>query len=175
MLPGDIQAGAEIPSGGAAAHLVNGDHREHGAVATASANECLTANALVSAGRSFDAEGPDRRRERYTRPGLCRRRALGSPPVSESGLTPHVLDGLGRIDRTNWNSFGLLPGSAWSAGRADRAIRPSHPHALRLRRLTHRSRFRHCRSLRGLLRSGPWPALRVPLPLCRSALRPVRL
>jgi hypothetical protein len=30
----------------------------------------------------------------YTRPGLCRRGALGSPPVSESGLTPHVLGSL---------------------------------------------------------------------------------
>ena len=69
-------------------------HREHGAMAAASANECPTANALVSAGRAFDVESPDRRRERYTRPGLCRRGALGSPPVSESGLTPHVLGGL---------------------------------------------------------------------------------
>src|ERR1700722_13428810 len=63
-------------------------------MAAASANECPPANALVSTGRSFDAESPDLRRERYARPGLCRRGALGSPPVSESGLTPHVLDGL---------------------------------------------------------------------------------
>jgi hypothetical protein len=68
-------------------------------VAAASANECPTANALVSAGRSFDVESPDRRRERYTRPGLCRRGALGSPPVSESGLTPHVQGGLVRTRR----------------------------------------------------------------------------
>jgi hypothetical protein len=72
----------------------DGDHREHGAMAAASANECPAANALVSAGRSFGAESPDLRRERYARPGLCRRGALGSPPVLESGLSPHVLDSL---------------------------------------------------------------------------------
>lgn len=72
----------------------DGDHREHGAMAAASANECPTANALVSAGGSFDAESPDLRRERYPQPGLCHRGALGAPPVSESRLTCHVLDGL---------------------------------------------------------------------------------
>jgi hypothetical protein len=32
----------------------------------------------------------------HARPGLCRRGALGAPPVSASGLTPHILDGLMR-------------------------------------------------------------------------------
>jgi hypothetical protein len=72
----------------------DGGHREHGAMTAASANECPTTNALVSAGRSFDAESPDLRHERHAQPGLCRRGALGSPPISESGLTPHLLDGL---------------------------------------------------------------------------------
>src|ERR1700756_1573959 len=65
----------------------DGDHRKHGAMAAASANECPTANALVSAGRSFDAESPDLGRERHARPGPCRGRTLGPPAVSASGLT----------------------------------------------------------------------------------------
>jgi hypothetical protein len=77
----------------------DGDHREHGAMAAASANECPTANALVSAGRSFDAESPDLRHERDARSRLCRGGALGPPPVSQSGLTPHVPDGLRAVCR----------------------------------------------------------------------------
>jgi hypothetical protein len=56
--------------------------------------------AMGPARRSFDAESPDLRRERCARPGLCRRGALGSPPVSDSGLTPHALDGLGTRKQT---------------------------------------------------------------------------
>ena len=70
-------------------HLLAALHvHQHGAMTAASANECPAANAPVSAGRSFDAESPDLCCKRYTRPGLCRRGALGSPPVSERGLTP---------------------------------------------------------------------------------------
>src|ERR1700753_791979 len=65
----------------------DGDHREHGAMAAASANECPAANALVSAGRSFDAESSDLGRERHARPGPCRGRMVGPPAVSASGLT----------------------------------------------------------------------------------------
>jgi hypothetical protein len=46
--------------------IIDGGHRKYGAMAAASANECPTANALVSAGRSFDAESPNLRRERHT-------------------------------------------------------------------------------------------------------------
>ena len=56
-------------------------------MAAASPNECSAANALVSEGRTFDAESSDLRRERHARPGPCRCRALGPPAVSASGLT----------------------------------------------------------------------------------------
>ena len=65
----------------------DGGHREHGAMAAASANECPAADEVVSAGRSFDAQGPDLRRQRHAQPGLCGRGALGPPAVSPSGLT----------------------------------------------------------------------------------------
>jgi hypothetical protein len=68
--------------------VFDGGHREHSAMAAASANECPAANEMVSAGRPYDAEGPDVRRERHAQPGLCHCRTLGPPPVSESGLTP---------------------------------------------------------------------------------------
>ena len=82
-------------------------------MAAASTNDCPTTNALVSKGRSFDAESPDLCRERYARPGLRRRGALGSPPVSESGLTPHVLDGLvsARVRSAAERKRGALPAS----------------------------------------------------------------
>jgi hypothetical protein len=58
---------------------LDGDHRERGAMAAAPANECVAADALVAAGRSFDADRANCRRERYARPGPRRRRALVSP------------------------------------------------------------------------------------------------
>jgi hypothetical protein len=74
-------------SGRSMAGAIQGNHREHGAMAAASPNECSAANALVSEGRTFDAESSDLRRERHARPGPCRRRALGPPAVSARGLT----------------------------------------------------------------------------------------
>jgi hypothetical protein len=56
-------------------------------MAAASANECPAANALVSAGRSFDAESPDLRRERHAQSRLCRRGALGPQAVPANGPT----------------------------------------------------------------------------------------
>jgi hypothetical protein len=56
-------------------------------MAAAAANECAAADALVAAGRSFDAEGENRRCERYARPRPCRRGALGPTSVSASRLT----------------------------------------------------------------------------------------
>jgi hypothetical protein len=66
---------------------LDSDHQEHGAMAAASANECSAADALVAEGRAFDAESTSRRRERYARPGPCRRRTMGLPSVSASGLS----------------------------------------------------------------------------------------
>jgi hypothetical protein len=60
---------------------------ERGAMVAASANDCPAADGLVAAGRSFDAESPNLRRERYARPGLCRRVTLSPPAVSASDLT----------------------------------------------------------------------------------------
>lgn len=50
-------------------------------------NCCAPANALVSEGRSFDAESASLCHARDARPGPRRRRALRLPPVSASGLT----------------------------------------------------------------------------------------
>jgi hypothetical protein len=86
-------------------------------MAAASANERPAANALVSARRSFYAESLDLRRERYARTALCRRRALGPPPVSPSGLTPHLLDGLnGNRGKTSGAGafFSCADSSAWT-------------------------------------------------------------
>ena len=54
---------------------LDGDHREHGAMAAAPANECSTTDALVAEGSPFVAEGANLRRERDARPRPCRRRA----------------------------------------------------------------------------------------------------
>ena len=51
--------------------------------------ERQAADALVAARRASDAQGPNLGRERHARPGSCRRRAMGPPSVSESGvITP---------------------------------------------------------------------------------------
>jgi hypothetical protein len=65
----------------------DGDHREHDAMAAASANECSATDALVAEGCSFDAESANLCDERYARPRPCRRRALGPSTVSASRMT----------------------------------------------------------------------------------------
>jgi hypothetical protein len=51
------------------------------AMAAASPNECSAADAPVSEGRLFDAEGVNLHRERDARPGARHRRALGPSSV----------------------------------------------------------------------------------------------
>ncbi len=84
-------------------------------MAAASPNECSAANALVSEGRTFDAESSDLCRERHARPGPCRRRALGPPAVSVGGLTTPTFRtvSLPRLSVTSSLAPGQKPRVAW--------------------------------------------------------------
>ena len=73
---------------------IDGAHREHGAVAAASPDECEPADAMVAERSASDAESSDRRDERHIRSGPCCRRAVGATPVPASCLTPHLSDGI---------------------------------------------------------------------------------
>jgi hypothetical protein len=64
------------------------------AMSATSPNECSAADALVSGGRSFDAEGANLRRERDARPGIMPSPSVG--PVVRFGVQrrpPQVLGG----------------------------------------------------------------------------------
>ena len=79
----------------------DGGHREHGAMAAASANECPAANEVVSAGRSFDAQSPDLPSSTARSTGIMRSRSVG--PAGRFAERPdhaHLLDGLRSHNRT---------------------------------------------------------------------------
>src|SRR5271165_3201108 len=61
---------------------LDGDHREHGAVAAAPADGRQPTDALVAEGCASDAEGPNRGRERDLQPGPYHCRAVGPSAVS---------------------------------------------------------------------------------------------
>ena len=65
----------------------HGDHGEYGAVAASPADGREPADAMVTEGRSFDAEGSGRGHERDLQPEPRHRRALGPSVVSHRGVT----------------------------------------------------------------------------------------
>jgi hypothetical protein len=78
----------------------------------------MPADALVSEGRSFDAESADRRRERHAQARPCRGRSLGPPAVSASTLITPTFWTVSSVRRPS-RTWAVCRPLIWAADRVE--------------------------------------------------------